>query len=145
MNDMESRGFDMKRKMLTLFLSLLLIAGGALAQSAGTDPGHGSEDQEVSRECFELAQRIRRSGDATEKAALTEELRAMVAERHAARIEEGKRRIAEAERAIAERHAAALRGLEAVKQRVAEAETLLPANVEREMEALLEGKKGDTP
>ena len=135
----------MKRKMLTLFLSLLLFAGGALGQSAGTDPGRGPEDQEVSRECFELAQRIRRSGDAAEKAALTEELRAMVAERHAARIAEGKRRIAEAERAIAERHAAALRGLEAVRQRVAEAETRLPENVEREMEALLDGGKGETP
>lgn len=135
----------MKRKMLTLFLSLLLLAGGALAQTAGTVPGRGPVEQEVSRECFELAQRIRRSGDAAERAALTEELRAMVAERHAARIEEGKRRIAEAERAIAERHAAALRGLEAVRQRVAEAETRLPENVEREMEALLDGGKGETP
>ncbi len=50
---------------------------------------------------------------------------------------DGKRRIADAERAIAERHAAALRGLEAVKQRVAEAESHLPESVEREMDALL--------
>lgn len=136
----------MKRMTLTFLLSLLL-AGGAMARSAGPAPatGRGPEAEEVSRECFELARRIRRCGDAAERAALTEELRAMVTERHTARIAAGKRRIAEAERAIAERHAAALRGLEAVKQRVAEAETLLPANVEREMEALLEGKKGDTP
>ena len=124
-------------KLLAFLLSLLL-AGGALAQTAGTAaPARGPEDQEVSRECFELAQRIRRCGDAAEQAALTAELRAMVAERHAARIEDGKRRIADAERAIAERHAAALRGLEAVKQRVAEAESHLPEGVEREMDALL--------
>lgn len=43
----------------------------------------------------------------------------------------------DAARAIAERHAAALRGLEAVKQRVAEAESHLPESVEREMDALL--------
>lgn len=135
----------MKRIMLTFLLPLLFV-GGALAQPAGTaSPDRGPEEQEVSRECFELAQRIRRCGDAEEQAVLTAELRAMVADRHAARIEEGKRRIADAERAIAERHAAALRGLEAVKQRVAEAETHLDENVAREMEALLGGGKGDAP
>jgi hypothetical protein len=130
----------MNAKIQTILLSLLL-ASGAFAQ-----PGEKAPDApEASRECFELAQRIRRCGDAAEKAALTEELRGMVVQRHAARLEEGKRRIVEAERAIAERHAAALRGLEAVKQRVAEAETRLDENVEREMEALLAGGKGDTP
>lgn len=129
----------MNAKIPTILLSLLL-ASGAFARPETT----ASEAPEVSRECFELARRIRQSGDAAEKAALTEELRGMVVQRHAARLEEGKRRIAEAERAIAERHAAALRGLEAVKQRVAEAETHLDENVEREMEALLDGGKGDT-
>lgn len=127
--------------IIPMILLSLLLASGAFAQ-----PGEKAPDApEASRECFELAQRIRRCGDAEEKAALTEELRGMVVQRHAARLEEGKRRIAEAERAIAERHAAALRGLEAVKQRVAEAETRLDENVEREMEALLAGGKGDTP
>lgn len=130
----------MNAKIPTILLSLLL-ASGAFARPETTAP----EAPEVSRECFELARRIRQSGDEAEKAALTEELRGMVVQRHAARLEEGKRRIAEAERAIAERHAAALRGLEAVKQRVAEAETHLDENVEREMEALLDGGKGDTP
>lgn len=130
----------MNPKIPMILLSLLL-ASGALAQTEKKAP----EAPEVSRECFELAQRIRRCGDAAEKAALTEELRGMVVQRHAARLEEGKRRIAEAERAIAERHAAALRGLEAVKQRVAEAETHLSENVEREMEALLDGGEGAMP
>ena len=130
----------MNAKIPTILLSLLL-ASGAFARPGDNIP----DDPEASRECFELAQRIRQCGDAAERTTLVEKLREMVVQRHTARLEEGKRRIAEAERAIAERHAAALRGLEAVKQRVAEAETHLDENVEREMEALLAGEKGDAP
>ncbi len=124
----------MNAKIPTILLSLLL-ASGAFARPGEKIP----DDPEAARECFELAQRIRRCGDAAERTTLVEKLREMVVQRHTARLEEGKRRIAEAERAIAERHAAALRGLEAVKQRVAEAETHLDENVEREMDALLAG------
>lgn len=129
----------MNAKILAILL-FLPLAAGAWAQPEAPVAGAGTDDPGISRECFDLALRIRRSGDPAERAVLTEALRGKVAERHAARLEAGKRRIAEAERAIAERHAAALRALDAVKQRVADAETHQAENIDREMEALLEGK-----
>ena len=133
----------MNAKILTLLLAIP-FAAGAIAQSEVPGPGGGPEGREISRECFDLALRIRRSADAAEKEALAAELREMVTRRHVERLEEGKRRIADAERAIAERHAAALRGLETVKQRVADAESHLSENIEREMKTLL-GGEGDYP
>jgi hypothetical protein len=108
-------------------------------------PCRGPEGREAARECFELARKIRASGDEAEKAALTEELRGKVAERRAARIEADKRRIETAERDIAERHEAALRALENIKRRVAEAEAHQAEDTEKEMEALLGGKEGFPP
>lgn len=108
-------------------------------------PCRGPEGREAARECFELARRIRESTDEAEKAALTEELRGKVAERRAARIEADKRRIETAERDIAERHEAALRALENIRQRVAEAEAHQAEDTEKEMEALLGGEEGFPP
>jgi hypothetical protein len=105
----------------------------------------GREGREAARECFDLAQKIRATEDEAEKAVLTGQLREKVAERRAARIEADKKRIEKAEREIAKRHEAALRALEAIKERVAEADAHQAEDVEREVEALLSGKEGFPP
>jgi len=140
----------MKRIHCAILLSLV-FATGALAQDGGNAartprcPPLGRAGRAAARECFELARRIRSTEDESERSALTAQLREKVAARHAARLEADKRRIEKAEREIAERHAAALRTLEAIKERVSEAEARQAENVDREVDALLAGREGRSP